>query len=96
MKPWLTETATVAFHDVSPDLKSNIHKEYDYDELFTNEDEDFRLDEAVTYILNNNEFELIDIPVKKEIKHFKETELTSWVRGKTSPFNAIAAIRRKQ
>ena len=96
VKPWLTETATVAFHDVSPDLKSNIHKEYDYDELFTNEDEDFRLDEAVTYILNNNEFELIDIPVKKEIKHFKETELTSWVRGKTSPFNAIAAIRRKQ
>ena len=96
VKPWLTKDAVVAFHDVSPDLKSNLDKEHDYNELFANEDEDFRLDEAVTYILNNNEFELIDIPVKKEIKHFKETELTSWVRGKTSPFNAIAAIRRKQ
>jgi predicted O-methyltransferase YrrM len=95
VKPWLTNDAIVAFHDVSPDLKDSINKEYDYDELFKNENEDFRLDEAVCYILNNNDdFSLIDIPVKKDIRHFKETNLKTWVRGQTSPFNALAAIRR--
>jgi predicted O-methyltransferase YrrM len=95
--PWLTEDATVAFHDVSPSLTNNIDKKYDYDELFQNSHEDFRLDEAVSYILENNkDFSLIDIPVKKDILHFKETNLKKWVRGKTSPFNALAAIRRNQ
>lgn len=96
VKPWLTNDAMVAFHDVSPDLGKNVSRSYNYEELFNSNEEDFRLDEAITYILNNNNFELIDIPVKKQIGHFQETELKSWVRGKTSPFNALAAIRRKR
>jgi len=96
VEPWLTKDAIVAFHDVSPDLSQNVSNSYNYEELFNSDEEDFRLDEAVTYILDNNDFELIDIPVKKQIGHFKETELQSWVRGKTSPFNALAAIRRNQ
>jgi len=96
VKPWLTDDAIVAFHDVSPDLNKNVSKSYNYEELFNSSEEDFRLDEAVAYILDNNDFELVDIPVKKQIGHFKETELKSWVRGKTSPFNALAAIRRNQ
>ena len=46
------------------------------------------------YGLLNNVIHL-DIPVKKNIKHFAETGLTKWVKGTTSPFNAVAAIRRK-
>jgi len=95
--PWLTEDATIAFHDVSPRLTDSISEKHDYDELFQNDHEDFRLDEAVSYILENNQdFSLVNIPVKKDILHFKETNLKTWVRGKTSPFNALAAIRRNQ
>tara|TARA_R100000808_G_scaffold5713_1_gene17225 strand:+ start:54868 stop:55590 length:723 start_codon:yes stop_codon:yes gene_type:complete len=95
VKPWLTKDAIVAFHDISPDLESRVETEYDYEELFQREDEDFMLDEAVAYILqNNDDFQLMDIPVKKQIRHFEETGRRSWVRGKTSPFNAVGAIRR--
>ena len=66
VKPWLTDDAIVAFHDVSPDLHENINKSYDYENLFESNEEDFRLDEAVTYIVNNSDFELLDITVKKE------------------------------
>mgnify|MGYP006406803033 FL=1 len=50
VKPWLTDDAIVAFHDVSPDLNKNVSKSYNYEELFNSSEEDFRLDEAVAYL----------------------------------------------
>jgi len=95
VKPFLAEDAIVAFHDVSPEIKERLNDEVDFESLFKSTTEDFRLDEAINYILKNNkDFTFLDIPVKRNIRHFKETHLTNWVRGTTSPFNSFAAIRR--
>ena len=85
----------MAFHDVSPEIKERLNDEVDFESLFKSTTEDFRLDEAINYVLKNNkDFMFLDIPVKRNIRHFKETHLTNWVRGTTSPFNSFAAIRR--
>ena len=95
VKPFLSPDAIVAFHDVSPEVKDNLENEVDFTPLFNSTVEDFYLDEAMNYILKNNkDFQFLDIPVKRNVRHFKETGLTSWTRGTTSPFNSFAAIRR--
>lgn len=96
VKPFFSKDAIIAFHDVSPDIKKTVKEDIDFEPLFKSTKEDFFLDEAINYILKNNpDFYLLDIPAKRNVKHFKETRLTSWVRGTTSPFNSFAAIRRK-
>tara|TARA_R110002167_G_scaffold97948_12_gene258023 strand:+ start:551 stop:1327 length:777 start_codon:yes stop_codon:yes gene_type:complete len=93
--PYMSDDAIVAFHDVSPDIEHTSKENIEYDDFFNSDTEDFFLDEAINYILKEHtDFRFLDIPVKQDIKHYKETGLTSWVRGKTSPFNAVAAIRR--
>ena len=95
MKPFLTENATVMFHDVSPYIydKSYLSQLENYNNY--SDEEDFRLDEALAVILKENkDFKLIKNPMQKSVKHFDETGLTQWVRGKTSPFNSICTIRR--
>jgi len=93
--PFMSDNSIVAFHDVSPDIKSTSQEDIDYDRLFASEGEDFFLDEAINYILKKyKDFRLLDIPVKRNVMHQKETGLNNWVRGTTSPFNSFAAIRR--
>lgn len=97
--------SVVAFHDVSPKMddpsyRDKLMRQLDadddrVDELLADKSENFLLDEAVCYLLQRNpEFEYLTIPVKKEIKHFAETGRRTWQRGKTSPFNAVCAIRK--
>jgi len=93
--PYMSDDAIVAFHDVSPEIKQTAQEDIEYDEYFASNGEDFFLDEAINYILKEHpEFSLLEIPVKRDIKHSRETGLNNWVRGRTSPFNAVAAIRR--
>lgn len=101
--PNLDDNAIIGFHDVSPKMLTHdpqhIDQCYEYSQLIWNEliedrTQDFRLDEAVAYICVEYGYEIIDIPVRKPISHFKETGLTEWVRGTTSPHNSFTAIRK--
>ncbi len=101
IKRFLVPGAIVAFHDVSPNLDLERAGEFareNFDNLLESQNEDFYLDEAVAYILGEfTDFELVTLPepFRANCRHFQETGLNRWIRGKTSPFNAIAAIRRK-
>lgn len=101
LEPLLVDGAIVAFHDLSPKMwdstqrlglqvtSSKFNSEHD------RVGEDFRLDEAVSYILNSKpKWEWLDIPIKTDETHFDETHLKEWVRGKTSPFTSLGAIRK--
>lgn len=96
VQPHLTDNAYVLFHDVSPNIydKSYLESLKGYNVESVNED--FRLDEAVSVILNkNSEYSLINNPMyDKTDSHFRETGLQQWRRGTTSPFNSICAIQR--
>lgn len=102
--PNLTEKAIIGFHDVSPKMWNNsdqIHfqkcLEYaktNFDQLITSTQQDFRIDEAIAYICNEYNYNIIDIPVRKPLAYHKETGLSGWVRGTTSPHNAYTIISR--
>lgn len=101
IQPFLTDNTIILFHDISPhlynkeyfeDLSNNINQHYE--RLFNSNIEDFRLDEAIVFICKNHNFKLIDIPVKTNETHFQETRLNKWVRGTTSPFNSLGAIKK--
>ena len=95
VRTWLTDDAIIAFHDVSPNIYSKTYiTPDDHTQLYEDTSENFCLDEAILYINRYHDYEFIINPMQKDIKHFKETGLTSWVRGKTSPFNSLCAIRR--
>ncbi len=104
IEPLLVKDSIVAFHDVSPNMWNDkyrtklINDSYKYDATihdWNDDSEDFRLDEAVASIIDrSNQWEWLDIPVKNEETHFDETHLTEWVRGKTSPFTSLCAIRK--
>ena len=110
MRRCLTDDAIIAFHDVSPMVKDLNAKpsgpEYirdkmsyvkaNWNTLISETEQDFRIDEAVIYICEKYGYEVIEIPVQEHITHFQETGLKWWVRGKTSPYNAFVAIRKKQ
>lgn len=98
VEPFLSDGAIVTFHDVSPYIFDKNHREQCHQSAWTMEDgvEDFRLDEAICDILmDHQDFELLQRPSEFDAEHFQETGLTEWVRGKTSPFNSLVAIRRK-
>lgn len=99
----LCDDGIIAFHDVSPKMlkhdQEHIDQCYQYvkqnwNNLMNNKDEDFRIDEAISLICKDFGYEIIEIPVRSDIKHFQETRLNCWVRGKTSPYNALTAIRK--
>lgn len=100
VKRFLVPGAIVAFHDVPPkiDFEESLSFAQDnFEQLMNSDIEDFRIAEAIAYILDefkNFQIETFPQKFKDECKHFQETGLNRWVRGKTSPFNAIAAIRR--
>jgi len=99
----------VAFHDVSPRMteedifefeaycdKIAFNVEVNKAKWYNSQEEDFRVDEAIVYLMDLNPIRRIDIPVRREITHFKETGLTEWKRGTTSPFNALCAVVRSE
>jgi predicted O-methyltransferase YrrM len=99
----IDDDGIIAFHDVSPQMTSHDQKYIDlcyehakqnWDQLMNDETQNFRLDEAISVICIDFGYKVLDIPVRKDIKHERETGLTTWVRGTTSPFNAYTAIRR--
>ena len=101
LEPLLVEGAIIAFHDLSPKMWDQTCRlglqvtNPQFDREHNRTGEDFRLDEAVSYILRTRpRWEWIDIPVKNKETHFDETHLTEWVRGKTSPFTSLGAIRK--
>lgn len=96
-----TTDPTIVFHDTSPFLYDNGYLEEclaktNVEYLLENDNEDFYIDEAIAYICREYNYELMDIPINKDETHYIETGLQEWIRGKTSPFNGIAAIRKKK
>lgn len=100
-----SDDAIIAFHDCSPKMwkhdtnyinETNNQVLARYDTLMQDETENFFIDEAIAYICVQYGYEIIDIPIREPLAYFKETGLTGWVRGKTSPHNAFTAIRKKQ
>ena len=96
----LTDDAIIAFHDTSPKLNNDEwvaeRREFvysHYDELIEDESENFYIDEAILKICDLG-YELIDCGI--ECYHPRETGLTGWIRGTTSPSSAIWAIRKKR
>lgn len=95
IKPYLMEGSIVLFHDNS-DIYPKRGLPYNYESAIMDDSENFLCDEAMSYILDNNpDFEEIELPGPK-CEHYQETGLTKWVRGTTSPFNALGVIRLKQ
>lgn len=103
IQPYTTDKTLFLFHDTSPHIfDPNYQKrqlefaEKHFDELMVNRDEDFFVDEAIFYLCNQFDYTLIDIPIADHKEcHSKETNLTKWIRGKTSPFNSIVAIQKR-
>jgi predicted O-methyltransferase YrrM len=92
LKKFLPEGGIVAFHDVPPDFHPGPYVPREY-----GDNEDFLIDDAINYILHNHpDWEFLPIPKGFQCNHFAETGRKTWVRGQTSPFNAIAAIQRKK
>jgi cephalosporin hydroxylase len=105
----MTNGGIIAFHDTSPKLddqdyvsKCQKFAEDNFDELTSSNHEDFYVDEAIVYMMNQYNvigkkakipfrFELINCTI--ECYHPRETRLSSWIRGKTSPHSAIWALR---
>jgi len=96
--PFLSKDAIVAFHDASPFMFDDGHKDHCHSEggwEMGDGIEDFRVDEAIFDILmDHKDFELMQRPPEYDCEHFQETGLTEWVRGTTSPFNSLVAIRK--
>jgi len=100
----LHEDAIIGFHDVSPNIYKDNNEDYlhecytyvntHYNSLANFTEQDFRLDEAVVFICATYGYKIIHIPCRRVEKHFRETQLTDWVRGKTSPFNSFVAIQK--
>ena len=104
IKHWLTDDAIIGFHDVSPKMythdnnyinETNNQVLANYASFIEDESQNFLIDQAVAYLCVQYNYEIIDIPVREKLSYFKETGLTGWVRGKTSPHNAFTAIRKK-
>lgn len=98
VKPFLTPDAYILFHDVSPyiydeEYRRKILNEMDYNQLESDSSENFRLDEAVSYICQEYGYNIIKPPVHTDESHFEETGLNEWVRGTTSPFNSLVIIQ---
>jgi len=96
--PIMKKGGIVAFHDASPRIQKEekrkeilqFAKDNEQDLLNTNY-EDFYVDEAYCQILEKYLVEHIDCEI--ECFHPRETRLNSWIRGKTSPHSALAAVR---
>lgn len=54
--------------------------------------QNFMLDEVVAFIINEFDFELVDIPVLDGSTHFDR--VTTYRHGSTSPYHALVAIRK--
>jgi predicted O-methyltransferase YrrM len=96
----LAHNAIVAFHDTSPHLSKQSYidecrerVDNNFDHLSNDESENFYIDEAIVWLADTYNYELIDCSV--DCYHPRETRLNSWIRGKTSPSSAIWAIRTR-
>jgi len=100
--PLMTDDCVIGFHDISPNMwqHSAYVNSFSQDDLYywmDDENENFRLDEAVSYICRTHDFHIIDVPVRNpDETHFQETRLNEWKRGETSPFNSYTAITRNK
>lgn len=92
IKDLMHENGLVLFHDCSPTYpKANIYYEQD---LFNTDYEDFMVCEAISYIIDHNpEYTDYRIPICETMKRCQETQLSQWVRGKTSPNQALYALQ---
>lgn len=103
IKPFLTNGAFIAFHDVSPKMYTKNNELYlkecrqraidSFDAWYSDPEQNFILDEAVSYLLSKENISIVDIPVRYEEFYPRETGLKNWVRGTTSPFNSLVAVQ---
>lgn len=92
IKNLIVEDGIVLFHDCSPIYpKAGIPYSK---EMFNTDYEDFFVDESISYIVDHNpEFKDYRIPICETMNRNQETQLDKWVRGKTSPNQALYAIQ---
>lgn len=101
IEQYLFEDAFVMLHDVSPYIYSEQYLKNKFqdtmdnlDDLVDDKNENFKLDEVVSYLVYNRKYELIKPPIWKKGSHLQETGLKEWKRGTTSPFNSLAILRK--
>jgi predicted O-methyltransferase YrrM len=105
IQPYLTSDCIICFHDCSPHMYSSRNIEYvdhlysqsvtNYDKWINDESHNFLVDEAISYIMRKYGYQLLEIPVRNNEVHVKETGLTKWKRGTTSTFNSFVGISKK-
>lgn len=80
--------AEIKFEYLSSEQKPSSSNDYHADEQRQN----FCVDEAIAFILNEYSYELVTIPVMTNETHFDRAPL--YARGTTSPYNAFVLIRK--
>jgi len=92
---FLISNSIACFHDCSPKYPKRNSK---LPENFINHlnFEDFEIDAAIAKILENDDFEELNIPVGNECDRRRETQRSEWVKGQTSPFNSLFGIKVKE
>ena len=100
LKPYLKQDAKILFHDVSPRVQDKYKRKEILEWTLSNLDylnsldyEDFYVCEAYCYLEHVENLEHIDCKI--DCFHPHETGLTSWIRSKTSPSSALAALKFK-
>jgi hypothetical protein len=99
----LTDKATIVFHDCSPSIYSKNNSSYiesciksaidNYEKWIKDENQNFLVDEAICWLMNKYKLEQIDIPVRTNETHFKETGLKSYKHGTTSPYSSVFSVK---
>lgn len=92
IKDLMVEDGLILFHDTSPNFpKRGIYYEED---LINDTYENFYIDECMSFIIDKHpEYQDYRIPICETMKRCQETQLSHWVRGKTSPNQALFALQ---
>jgi len=103
IKDHLIDKAILVFHDCSPAIYTPNNSLYikscqekvnkNLSRYMNSKTQDFLVDEAIAYILQNKRFKPLEIPVRQYEFYPERTRLNKWIRGTTSPYNAIMAIQ---
>lgn len=102
IKDNLVDGAYIAFHDCSPHIikENNIsYKEAclksaqeNYSKWMEDQSHNFLVDEAICYLQNKYRLEHVLVPIRKYEFYPKETGLSKWEKGTTSPYNSLEIL----
>ena len=98
--PFLSPGTVICYHDCGPIFNDKARRaeviasceKGCFDGLFDSQIEDFCVDEALVYMINEMEFEYYDIPIDINASYFQQAGRDQYIRGETSPFNSLQAL----